>query len=123
MIRLIIAGSRDIDNYNQVVLLIEDALYRLKIDKENIGCILSGTCRGVDKCGEKWAKENNIEVCQYPARWSMFGKAAGPKRNAEMVEDADALIVIHYNDSKGSKDILKKAKNKELIVFDYVVQK
>ena len=48
----------------------------------------------------------------YPADWNKHGACAGPIRNSEMVNDADAAIVFLMPDvkSKGSNDLIKKAK-------------
>ena len=38
---------------------------------------VSGTCRGADMLGERFAAENGYEIERYPADWKRFGKSAG----------------------------------------------
>lgn len=105
--KTIVAGSRKFKDYKLVVRTLE----RYKIDK-----ILSGHAPGADSLGERYALENNIPLDVYPARWKEYGRAAGPIRNSKMVEEADALIVFWNGYSAGTKDVIKKARNKGLIV-------
>lgn len=58
-------------------------------EKYAISLLLSGHCPtdfNVDKDGEAWAEANNVEVKLFPAAWKLYGRAAGPRRNAEMAE-------------------------------------
>jgi hypothetical protein len=110
--RLIIAGSRDIVDYQILVIAMEK--YKLSPD-----VIISGTARGTDKLGERWAKEHNIPVEKYPADWDTYGKSAGYRRNAEMANAADALLALWDGKSKGTKHMIDLAKKKSLKIFIY----
>ena len=68
--------------------------------------VVSGTARGVDQLGEDWADEHGIPVERFPADWDTHGRSAGPIRNEEMAEYADALVAIHVNDSRGTADMI-----------------
>jgi hypothetical protein len=61
-----------------------------------------------------WARQNDIPVKYFPANWEAYGPKAGPLRNQEMANYADALILIWDGQSPGSRDMLKKAKGKGL---------
>ena len=67
--------------------------------------VVSGTARGVDTCGERWAIENNIPIAPFPADWDQYKKAAGHIRNKQMAEYADALLIIWNGESRGSKNM------------------
>ena len=65
--RIIIAGGRTFNNYD---FLKESVLKYLKtIDSENIQ-IVSGGAKGVDALGERFAKEQNIDLVIFPADWT-----------------------------------------------------
>lgn len=64
--------------------------------------IVSGTAKGIDTCGEDFGYIKAITVKKFPADWDRFGKSAGHKRNAQMAEYADALLLIWDGQSKGS---------------------
>jgi hypothetical protein len=112
--KLIIAGSRNITDY-------EKLLSAVKLLEKKPSEILSGTAKGVDSMGERWAKENNITVVKYPANWDKYGKSAGYRRNVEMAENADALLLIWDGESKGSKHMLDIAQKKDMAVYVYAV--
>jgi hypothetical protein len=110
--RVIIAGSRSITDYEFVKEVIKAAGYR-------ITRVVCGMAAGVDLLGKRWAEENNIPVDKFPAKWSLYGKSAGYKRNVEMAENADALIAIRLNNSPGTGHMVNIAKEKGLGVYLY----
>lgn len=123
--KVIVAGSRDVLLYyedGEVYRLIGKGLNEIGVKTEDISCILSGACRGVDRLGERWARYKYIHVERYPADWDRYGRAAGPIRNQQMVDLADALIVIRFPESRGSKDILNRAKKKGIPVVDIILE-
>ena len=111
--RVIVAGSRDFDDYD---LLREkcDALLARKTDKNII--IVSGTARGADQLGERYARERGYQIERYPADWNNDGKAAGPIRNAKMADNADALIAFWDGESRGTQNMIDEATRKGLAV-------
>lgn len=127
--KTIIAGSRDITNYNLLSKAVIDSNF-------SITEVVCGLAKGVDMLGEAWATQNSIPVKYFPADWdsinlpgaviriNKFGKkynaAAGSIRNGEMAAYADALILIHHN-SNGSLDMLKQAKQKKLLIYEVVI--
>ena len=73
--------------------------------------MVSGTTRGADILGEKYAIQNFINIKKFPANWDKFGKRAGYIRNTEMGKYAGFAIIFWDGHSKGSKhmiDIMKK---------------
>jgi len=98
MSKLIIAGSRTFNDYD----LLKTNLSNLNSITE----IVSGTAKGADLLGERFAVENNIPIKKFPANWSKFGKSAGFLRNKEMAEYADTLIVFWDGKSKGTKHMI-----------------
>ena len=75
--------------------------------------IVSGTARGADQLGERFAKEFNLGLARFPADWSI-GKQAGYLRNAEMSkyakEDKEiGVLIAFWNGSKGTKYMIDLA--------------
>ncbi len=112
--RVIIAGCRDFCNY---FMLKERCEYYLqnKMKTHNV-IIVSGHASGADSLGEKFATDHNLPCELHPADWERHGKAAGPIRNEEMAEVADALIAFCDGQSKGTKSMIELAKSKGLQV-------
>lgn len=122
--RIIIAGSRDFDDYK----LLEKACdklfkqYEAKFGKLEV---VSGCARGADKLGERYAQNRNYYVKRFPADWDKHGPAAGPIRNKEMADYANACVVFYNGFSKGSKNMIETAKKKRMpiAVIDFNVTK
>ena len=108
--KTIIAGSRDITNY----AIVEEAVRASGI---SVSTVVSGKQRGVDTLGERWAKAHGVEVAPYPAEWKAHGRAAGPIRNRQMADNADALIAVWDGFSPGTKDMIDVAKRRGLTVY------
>ena len=62
--------------------------------------------------GEKYAAEHGIKLEQFPAEWGVYHKGAGPIRNLQMVQSADAVVAFWDNTSSGTKNIIDCARKK-----------
>lgn len=114
--KLIIAGSRHIHSYS----LLEEAVGSSGFKPTEI---FSGCAGGVDQLGEQYATEHAIVLRRFYADWSIFGKSAGPIRNREMAENADALIALWDGASRGTSDMIKKAIDCNLKVKVFLITK
>lgn len=81
--------------------------------------LVHGDARGVDRIASRIGKELGFEVIPMPADWTMFGKAAGPIRNSQMLKehpDIEFALAFHSDleNSKGTKDMVKKLKTKNI---------
>lgn len=106
--RVVIAGCRDYNNYNEAKEFIDFCTCNIR--KENEIVIVSGGASGADAIGEQYAKENGFKVEKYPADWKKYGRAAGPIRNKQMAEISDYVICFWDNKSKGTKSMIEYAK-------------
>lgn len=120
--RVIIAGSRTIADYDIVRKAIYNALWDWRWTYESVTEVVSGTAFGVDRLGEMWAVRNNKKIAYFPANWDKYGKKAGYMRNAEMANYADALIAIWDGKSRGTKMMIDLAKKKGLKVFIHEIK-
>lgn len=105
--RVIIAGSRDFDDYQMLEL---NCNYFLKNKLPDVE-VVSGGARGADRLGERYAENYLLDIRVFTAEWDQFGKSAGYIRNKEMGEYCDAGIAFWNGVSRGSKhmiDILKE---------------
>lgn len=113
--KTIVAGSRSITDYD----LVARAIRASGLD---ITEIVSGTARGVDSLGERYAKENGLPVAYFPADWTGVGRGAGYVRNFKMAEYADALIAIWDGESRGTAHMIEVAKNNGLVIVIKTVE-
>ena len=110
--RVIIAGSREFDDYDNLCKHCDRLLSQKKVTHQIV--IISGAARGADTLGERYAHERGYAVEKYPADWQRDGKAAGPIRNAQMAKVADALIAFWDGSSKGTQNMIDLARLKPL---------
>lgn len=110
--RVIIAGSRDFNDYRLLEKRMNYYLQNIKYKEEII--IISGVANGADKLGERYAKEYGYRVIQFPANWDKYGRGAGHIRNEEMAQNANACVVFIKNRSKGSLNMINNAKKYKL---------
>lgn len=117
MFKLIVAGSRDFNDYAFLKQKLEYLLQNVNDEIE----IVSGKAKGADSLGEQFAKEKGYKIKEFPADWNKHGKAAGPIRNGEMGRYGDACVVFWKNRSRGSQNMIDVAKLNNLNVRVYEV--
>jgi len=106
-LRVIIAGGREYQ------LTDPDWIF---LDTLPITEIVSGRAKGADQEGEVYAKERGIPVKMFPANWAHYGKGAGPIRNKQMAEYADAVVL--FPGGKGTASMKREAKKAELKIWE-----
>ena len=116
MIKVIIAGTRDFNDYAFLKKNVDYFLQGINPNNEEIE-IVSGNARGADKLGERYAKEHNLPVKLFPANWDKYGKRADYLRNQEMANYSDMLIAFWDEKSKGTKHMIDIAKKQGLTVI------
>jgi len=109
---LIIAGSRNYNNYEEMEKTIN---YLLKNQKDKEITIISGGCSGADSLAERYAKKYNLKCEVIKAEWRKYGKSAGYIRNKKMhefIKDKPFRgCVCFWNEtSKGTQQNFKLAK-------------
>ena len=102
--KIIIAGGRDFNDYDTLQSYCDSML----ANQETVE-IVSGTAKGADKLGERYAKDRGHKLTLFPADWNNLGKSAGYIRNKQMAEYADALIAFWDKRSKGTKHMIDLA--------------
>ena len=83
--------------------------------------VISGDAPGVDKLGEEWADARGIAIERFRADWTRLKRAAGPIRNGQMADAAEALVGVWDGSSPGTKDMIQKARKRGLRVHLHIV--
>jgi hypothetical protein len=88
--------------------------------------VVSGGAPGVDRLGERWAREHAIPVRRYLPTWydeqKRFIPSAGFSRNEEMCRNADALVAVWDGKSPGTKHCIRYAEKLALPVWIHRVK-
>lgn len=116
-IHLAIVGSRGFHNYHILKRTVDSIRKKL-----SLRVIISGGAKGADSLGERYARENNIELIRLLPDWKGRGKGAGLERNTEIVAQADYVLVFWDGKSTGTNDTIKKTRGsgKKLKVIYYL---
>lgn len=104
--RIAITGGRDYKPTRR------DVLTFLRIFREMGGStLLHGDAMGVDRYVAAVVRAEMPEVAIEPflANWKLYGKAAGPIRNRDMLATADGLIA--FPGGKGTADCVRQARS------------
>jgi hypothetical protein len=125
--KLIIAGSRTI---NLPELLLNDLMCNI-VGRgwETVHELVHGGCpSGPDKACADLIKYYEEDSCDIPhkvflADWETQGKAAGPIRNKEMAEYADALLLIWDGESRGSANMKANMLKLGKPVYEVILKK
>lgn len=75
-----------------------------------IACVITGDARGVDRTAMMWANENGVPTEPYPADWEKHGRAAGPIRNRQMLDEGKPDLVVAFPGGRGTADLVRRAK-------------
>ena len=113
-VRVIIAGSRGITDYDILLDAIKQSSFEITE-------VVSGIADGIDMLGETYAREKGLPVKRFPPDWKRLGKNAGPIRNKQMAEYAEAAIIIWDGRSPGTKNMIKTAKQHNITTFIKVI--
>jgi hypothetical protein len=105
-LKIIIAGSRDITDYQVLLEAITKAVASGVITPAHSFEIISGGARGVDTLARKYATEERHTLIEMKPQYiGKNDKGAPLRRNIEMANYGDVLIAV-WNGSPGTKHII-----------------
>ncbi|UYM64329.1 DUF2493 domain-containing protein [Pseudomonas aeruginosa] len=58
--------------------------------------LVHGAAPGADTLSARWARDCGLAALAVPAEWMTFGRSAGPRRNAEMLEWVPAKLLVAF---------------------------
>jgi len=93
-----IVGGRDFKNYDLLCRTL-DALY--------FDTVVSGGADGADALAERYAWDHGKKIKIFTADWTKYGRAAGPRRNKEIVEHSDGICAFWDGQSRGTASTIQ----------------
>jgi hypothetical protein len=123
-VKVIIAGTRTVKDWRTVQVAILESDWQDEVTEVVSGASIDDVYNSrlsADVLGAIWANFNGIPFVCFPADWTQYGKAAGPIRNEQMAQYADALILVWDGKSKGSADMKRKAQQRGLKIYEHIV--
>lgn len=84
--------------------------------------LVHGGATGADRLAAEWARANGIADTPCPARWrdrdGTFDRAAGFKRNAEMLAQERPALVVAFPGGNGTADMVARARRAGVAVLE-----
>ena len=115
--RILFCGDRNWTNYKVIADVMADLQPQV---------VIEGEAPGADLMAADAADYFGMPVERYPANWELYGRAAGPIRNTQMLNEGNPdLVVAFHNDiqnSKGTLNMVNQARKKNIKVMVYTEQ-
>jgi hypothetical protein len=111
--RVIVCGGRDFRSPAQVWRALDH------IDAEvGITALMQGGAKGVDTFAKEWAATRPaIERFVCEADWATYGRSAGPRRNARMLEWKPDMVIA-FPGGHGTRNMVNQAKAADVWVWE-----
>lgn len=107
--KVIVTGGRDYDN----VAKVKEVLDLLKPST-----LIEGGAQGTDFIAKCWAFAEEVSVITVAANWDKHGKAAGPIRNAAMLDAHPDAVVVAFPGGKGTQNCIREALKRNMLVLN-----
>lgn len=111
------------------LFVILDGLYRRFIYSTPTNgklTLIEGEARGADTVARLWAEKSveigrKVELMAYPAQWDRHGRAAGPIRNQQMLQEGKPDFCVgvsrDWAKSRGTKDMISRVAKANIPYF------
>lgn len=115
---VLVAGSRGFEDMKTLERVIGDVIAPYTFFDEIV--IVEGRAAGADTLAREYAKNRGLKWTEIKPNWKQYGRAAGPKRNDEMVrlvaEHEGEAVFFWDGESKGTAQCIKSARKSGLKV-------
>lgn len=116
MERVLVCGGRTYNDSTTISLTLASVLHH-----RGIAVLIHGGAEGADKLAAQWAWLNKIKTECYPISredWRVHGKAAGPIRNQQMLDEGKPSLVVCFVGGKGTADMRRRALKAGVEIMD-----
>ena len=112
--RILFCGDRNWSHYKTIV----DVMLEL-----HPSLVIEGEAKGADSMAADAGEYYQIPVLRFPADWNKYGRAAGPIRNSQMLNEGKPDLVVAFHDdistSKGTRNMVEQSKKQGIQVYVY----
>lgn len=102
--RVLVCGGRNYNDWRRVY----DEMDAIN-SATPIEAVITGAASGVDGIALDWAKSRLIKCLPFPADWKKHGRAAGPIRNQQMLDEGLPALVVAFPGGRGTADMIGRA--------------
>lgn len=122
-LKIIIAGSRSITNYNALIQAIDAAIQAYVIVPASSFEIVSGGAKGVDTLARRYAIEFNYPLTEMKPQYQNNNDREAPlRRNIDIANYGDVLVAVWDGMSTGTQHIISYMQKLHKPVYIHVVK-
>lgn len=111
--RVLVCGGRDY-LARQELYSVLDELH----EQRGIDSVVQGGAKGADKFACDWGRNNKLPVLEFAANWTRDGRAAGPIRNQNMLNQSKPDLVVAFPGGRGTAHMVGIAKKAGVEVIE-----
>lgn len=116
---VLVCGGRTYADKHKVYQVLDKILKAAETEDREL-CIVHGNAKGADYLADCWAKERRVPTKVFPADWQKHGRAAGPIRNRQMLDEAKPKLVVAFPGSNGTKHMCDISRKAGVVVYQIV---
>lgn len=105
--RVLVTGGRDYADREHVFRVLA------ALDPREVA---QGGARGADALALEWCRLHHVRCTTYKADWELYGRAAGMRRNVDMLLDFDPELVVAFPGGVGTKGCIREARARGFVV-------
>lgn len=110
--RVLVCGGRDFVDEGKGFRALDILLRHF----DNVS-ICHGDAKGADRLAGQWALLRGVRCTVFPADWDRHGKAAGPIRNKQMLDEFKPEYVMAFPGGRGTANMIKQAQDAGITVY------
>lgn len=108
MVKVLVCGGRDYGKKEHERLWALSELVHLHC-RYKFSSLIEGGASGGDALGREFRRITGLPGQTYPARRLTHGRAAGPIRNQQMIDDGKPDLVVAFPGGAGTADMVRRA--------------
>lgn len=112
---VLVTGGRDYSDEGSVRAALHSVLMDVPADRRMV--VVHGAARGADTLAGRWCDYWNQPEFRIPAEWDRFLKAAGGKRNQQMLNWLPIDLVVAFPGGSGTQDMVTRAEKANIKVI------
>lgn len=114
--RVLVCGGRDFNDADTVFAALDGHV-------RHGDTIIQGGAPGADRFAREWSHQRKCRYENFPADWKAHGRAAGPIRNQQMIDEGKPTKVIAFPGGRGTADMVRRARAAGIPVFEFLDRK
>lgn len=116
-IRVLVCGGRDYAATEPERLLMLQTLASIH-RRRRFSLIIEGGATGADTGARIFGDVAGIPVSTFKANWLKHGRAAGPIRNQQMLDEGKPDLVVAFPGGRGTADMVRRAREAGVEVME-----